>query len=204
MREYSGLSWRKIWFLFRPKFWQFYEWFYERLFSIERVGPHGESFLRVGRTHYRGPELKLAGGVVLRTGQIVGEIHLDNEAVAAFRSKFSTSVEFYGEFFLRFRQSMRFLAEKAERDPRFQQVAAFRGTTLLHRGLERLGFETFPLERKLNERWQARVQYFFLRHYSEEEWRKKRERGELPRRIWISHPRLMELYREEGSVKRDV
>ena len=62
-------------------FWEFYERFYEWLFRIEPVGPPGEGALRWGLTHYRGPGIELEGGIKIRKGEVVGELHTDNRMI---------------------------------------------------------------------------------------------------------------------------
>ncbi|MDI6868597.1 MAG: hypothetical protein QMD88_03375 [Coprothermobacterota bacterium] len=189
---------KRLWMLafgsLSEKFWDFYERFYEWLFRIKPVGPPGEGTLRWGLTHYRGSGITLEGGIKIKKGEVVGELHTDNKMIRELRKKIQDPVSFYVEVLRRTRLSLRELAKMANSDPRLLKVKAFRGTTLLHEGAKRLGFEVFPMETKTKEVWETRVQYFFLRKYLEEGFEKKKKKALVSRRIWLSREKLMRLY----------
>lgn len=131
----------------------------------------------------------------------MGEIHTDNRLIMELRKKFNDPVSFYVEVLRRMRLSMRELAKISSFEPRLLRVKAFRGTTLLHEGAKRLGFEVFPIETKTKEAWETRVQYFFLKKYMGEDFEKKREKGLVSKRIWISKAKLQKLYGDQSTLK---
>ncbi|MCR4428108.1 MAG: hypothetical protein NUV68_02020 [Caldiserica bacterium] len=201
MRRSIGQFIRKTLESLSKKFWNFYEDFYEWLFRIKPVGPPGEGAFRWGITHYRGPGITLEDGVRIARGEVVGEIHTDNRLIMELRKKFNDPVSFYVEVLRRMRLSLGELAKISNFEPRLKKVKAFRGTTLLHEGARRLGFEVFPMETKAKEVWETKVQYFFLRKYMDEGFEKKREKGLVSKRIWLSKEKLIRLYGDHSTLK---
>jgi hypothetical protein len=195
-RERSGI---KVFKSLSQGFWELYERFYEWLFHIKPVGPPGEGALRWGLTHYRGPGIELEGGIKIKRGEIVGELHTDNRMIRKLGEEIEDPISFYVEVLRRVRLSLRELAKLAHEDPRLLQVRAFRGTTLLHEGTKRLGFEVFPMETKAKEVWETRVQYFFLRKYLKEGFERKKEKALVSKRIWLSREKLMSLYGDHST-----
>jgi hypothetical protein len=194
-------SLKQAWSSLNAKFWNFYERFYEWLFRLKPVGPPGEGILRLGLTHYRGPGIELEGGIRLKKGEIVGELHTNNDLIINLRRSIKDPLAFYAEILRRMRISLRELAKLADSDPKLLKVRAFRGTTLLYQAAKRVGFEVFPVETKTKEVWETRVQYFFLRKYLEESFEKKKDKELVSHRIWLSRPRLMRLYGNHSSGK---
>jgi len=179
-------------------FLEAYERFYAWLFQIKEVAPQ-EGFLRVGITRYRGPGIVLLPQVEIKKGELVGELHLNNGKIMQLRGESPDQLALYANLLGRFRRSLARLAELTLEDPRFSKIRAFRGTTLLYRGMERLGFQIFPMESKINELFETRIQYFFLRRYFPEGFEGKKQDKLVSHRLWISVLRLRELYGPKGK-----
>lgn len=190
---------RRTWNSFRHSFWQSYERLYAWLFRLRRVGP-ADSLLRIGFSRYSGPGLDLPGSVRVQPGERVGDLHLENDAVIALRETTLDRLAFFGELFGRMRQSMEYLAQEAKRAPDLQSIRAFRGTSVLAAIARRLGFEVFPMESNWARRLETRTQLFFFRHYVPQEYERRKQKGLESYRMWISRPRLLELYDPETIV----
>jgi hypothetical protein len=184
---------RRTWNSFRHSFWQFYERFYAWLFRLRRVGP-ADSLLRIGFSRHYGPSLDLPGGVRVQPGERVGDLHLENDAVIALRETTADQLAFFSKLFGRMRQSLEYLAQEAESAPDLQSICAFRATSLLAAIARRLGFEVLPMESSWARRMETRTQLFFFRHYVPEEYERRKRKGLESHRMWISRPRLLELY----------
>jgi hypothetical protein len=190
---------RRTWNSFRHSFWQCYEHFYAWLFRLRRVGP-ADSLLRIGFSRYSGPGVDLPGGVRVQPGERVGDLHLENDAVIALRERTADRLAFFGELFGRMRQSLEYLALEAKGVPDLQSIRAFRATSLLAAIARRLGFEVLPMESNWARRMETRTQLFFFRHYVPEEYERRKRKGLESYRMWISRPRLLELYDPEMIV----
>ncbi|MCR4429362.1 MAG: hypothetical protein NUV68_08535, partial [Caldiserica bacterium] len=176
------------------KFWNFYEDFYEWLFRIKPVGPPGEGALRWGITHYRGPGITLEDGTRIHKGEVVGELHTDNRMLGEMKKHFEDPVQFYVELLRRMRLSLRELEKICNLEPKLLGVKAFRGTTLLHEGAKRLGFEVYPIETPAKEFWETRIQLFFLKRYLGEDFKGEKRKKLISKRIWLSREKLKKIY----------
>jgi hypothetical protein len=125
-----------------------YRWpiaLYDRLYrlchGLDRPGSQVGPAIRLELRRRRRP-LELADGTRLAPGDRIGVIHLNNEQVAALHAD-AGSIRMVG---LRFRRlfiaSLRELARRAEPGGPLADVRAFAATTIFHRGLGRLGFES--------------------------------------------------------------
>lgn len=102
---------------------------------------------------YAGEPIFCEDGTVIKSGDRVGELHLDNRrllelslAVGADRAALKTA--------RLARVSLRSISAALDGDPRLLDVKGVLGTTLLHRGLiHGLGFECRPLSSRALELW---------------------------------------------------
>lgn len=86
--------------------------------------------------------IRLAGGVVIHPGDRIGILHLNNARVVTLhadgRPPLAVGLAFRRDLFA----SLRELAALASGGGRLAAARAFAATTIFHRGLRRLGFET--------------------------------------------------------------
>lgn len=121
-------------------------WYYRR-YKLKTLGP----VLFVGRTHYRGPELKFDDGTLLRDNDVIGRLHFNNASIAALGEGSMHRVGF--RFARLMRESLRKLAEAAHNDPAFADVRVFQGTTWIPSHGEVVGFVSTPMPKT----WKTRL-----------------------------------------------
>lgn len=127
------------------RLWQGWEKFVLRLSRIEDVLEDGRPTLfRLALRRYRGQQLRLPDGTTLQKGDMVGELHLNNDAL----QKISNNVEPTRLGLLALKktfQSLPTLAKWIAANPRYRKIKAITGLTILHRGSQFLGFSAFDV-----------------------------------------------------------
>ncbi len=147
----------------------------------------------------------LSGGEVIRRGDFIGILHLDNERIAHLNLEALPPNVVAVRFRHAFVASLVDLAEIVGRPGRWSQVRAFGATTIMHVGLVRLGFE---VERRgpLFPAFEGACQRLLLA--SLHPTAPPQFRGEtyrIARGVWITRENLLELFgpassREDASV----
>jgi hypothetical protein len=87
---------------------------------------------------------RFADGSVVRRGDQIGILHLNNDAVIALHADGLTPMAIGLQFRRDIFVSLRMLAQRALHDPRLRDVRAVSATTILHAHMRRLGFEIEP------------------------------------------------------------
>ncbi len=178
-----------------------YRWIHGLIGPEAEVGP----LLRLRVTRYRGRPFTLADGTPIRRGDAIGEIHLNNERVAALDDGGSRSRQVGFDAVRAFRASLAALAERARENPRYRAARAFTAATIFYRGTERLGFEVRPLPRPRLAWFVAAFQRRLLAHFHPLGRRRPgRRRFAEARQIWISRDELLRRYAPERSSVRDT
>ncbi len=174
-----------------------YDRLYRRVHGLDRAASQVGPILRVEVRRSR-RRLELGDGTVVRPGDRIGILHLNNERVAQLhctgRRPMGVGLEFRRQFFV----SLRALAALAVPGGRFGDVRAFGATTIFHRKLRRFGFDGGA-----TVTWPALVAAFqraLLASLHPAGWRRLRA-STYPRagQAWISRPRLLDRY---GSPER--
>lgn len=175
-----------------------YRWIHGLMDPETEVGP----ILRLRVTRYRGRPFVLADGTPIHPGAPIGEIHLNNERVAALHNggrRVGLAVR------RAFHASLVALAERAQESPRHQIARAFTATTIFYHGTERMGFEVRPLPRPLLSRIVGAYQRCLLAYFHPLGRRRpRRQRFREARQIWISRDALLRRYASERSSARDT
>ncbi len=121
--------------------WTWWEIRFTRGWNIETVpsSEGGEPFLRIGHIRYRGPDVKLADGTMMRTGDPMGEIHFGNPAISQFSGQAASGLRaLHGVM-----RALGDLARWIEAHPEYQDIKAVGGVTLLDaaHAIGKLGFQ---------------------------------------------------------------
>lgn len=120
-----------------------YDWVYRVTHGLtspeSEIGPVLRVEIRRSRRTFR-----LRDGSIIRPGDRIGYIHVNNDRVAALGADGLTPVAVGLEFRKRLLASFCALAELCRPGGRLDDVKAFQATTIFHYGLTRLGFETEP------------------------------------------------------------
>jgi hypothetical protein len=166
---------------------------YCRRHRLQTLGP----MLYVGYARYRGPTLQFADGTVLRDNDPIGRLHFNNANIAALGEGSLQRVGF--RFAKLMRASLRTLAQFAEADAQFRDVAVFQGVTWIPAHGEVVGFESRPLPRS----WRTRL---LSAHFRVLSWvfapaQSIRARGRAePRTYWLTRTALL---RNLGKLKQE-
>lgn len=144
--------------------------------------------------------LRLPDGTLVRAGERVGVIHLNNDRVAALHANGLPPIATGLEFRRQLLASLGALATLARPEGRLSAVAAFSATTIFHRGLRRLGFGVEPgglLWPSVTATYQ-RALLASLRPAGA--LRLKTAAYARAERLWISRERLLTLYGDPAET----
>lgn len=136
-----------------PWHWQLLERWFERAYRTEPLAADDPACLFAFNLFpHQGREVQLQCGSVVRPGDTVLEIHFRREALAPLIATKDPARMGLELIKLGDRDIPR-LAHALETDPRLTSVRALHALTLFHRGIQRYGFEIFPVEEWHLARW---------------------------------------------------
>ncbi len=115
------------------------DWF-ERRYAVRPIG-EGGYILKLGLVRYRGPALTFRDGTVVRRGDLVGELHIDNRRTAALHEGGQGGFRYRREVF----RVLPVLAQDLRTRPEYQAVQAVGGPSLFWEEAIHAGFEHWPL-----------------------------------------------------------
>ncbi len=131
----------------KARFWDLWEAGFRWLFKVRPIRPGVEDLFYMSKAHYIGKPFVI-DGVVVKRGQPVVELHVNNAVVARVLKKEQNILASTVKLLQMARQSLPALAQRMA-DPEFADVQVLYGITFIHRGIERMGFEAFPLRNRL-------------------------------------------------------
>lgn len=114
-------------------------WF-ERRFDIREIG-EGGYVCKLQLVRHQGPRFEFRDGTVVNPGDLVGELHLDNDRAAALHGDGRPGLRLRREVFRLMGPLARDLSER----PEYQGIRAVCGASLFWAEAERAGFENRPL-----------------------------------------------------------
>jgi hypothetical protein len=171
--------------------WRLWELLASRLWPAPPIPGAPYGIFRVRFARYKGPSFELPDGTSVRTGDLVGEFHLDN------RTLVGNTESGRWDLFPRTRDDLRALARWSQMPDFPSAVQAFYGVTLLGRGAVRLGMVIHPRPLTVSARLERMYFSGLLLLYSNEGERRY-NRGETrsvyPEEIWLSRRELMRRY----------
>lgn len=181
--------------------WRAWDYLIRMALRIENVTGADQSptIFRLAARRYPGPSAELPCGGLLRHGEKVCEIHLNNhfirkllkgEARAA-----ATGVKIAGEL----KRSLPALAGQISRDPRFSETEYIIGVSLLHRGASAIGFKTLEIPSPALRRVISTYQELILKIYHPAGSGRLSARGSLePKILVMRKSTLFEKYLKAG------
>ena len=168
--------------------WMGWERLFHVIFRLKPVGD-GTSFnYRIRK--YSGPDVRLRNEKTLRSGDYVMEMHFENKMLFEMGMNARSSVHTAIRLVREVERGLPDLARALEQAPNGERVAALYGVSMIHRGSEGLGFQTFELPRGLfawATNWYLR---FMLSVINPDGGKRLREHGE---RLW---PKMLVMDRE--------
>ncbi|HXX39103.1 MAG TPA: hypothetical protein VEP50_13310 [bacterium] len=176
----------------------FDRWFVRR-YQIRPVGQGGFIF-RLGLVRHRGPQIVLQDGTVVNPGDLVGELHMDNQRAAALHDEGKGGLRFRREVF----RLLPVLGADLAARPEYRMVNAVCGASLFWFEARRAGFEPRPLPR-FTRWWLGWWERYLLAQYHPEGKRRLESgtRTEL-RQVWMSRKTLLGYAARAAAKRGDV
>jgi hypothetical protein len=135
-----------------PPHWAVLERGFTRFYGIRPANPDGTGLLAYSVYRHRGAPAKLRRGAVVRSGDLLVEIHLRREGVLEILAEPDPLRR--GVTLLKAaRAGMRCLAQRLAHEPDLAEVCGTHALTLYHIILAQCGFEVHPLTNRWAERW---------------------------------------------------
>ncbi|MFF2480398.1 YkoP family protein [Paenibacillus sp. NPDC058071] len=159
-------------------------------FRSASIKHYGICKLVVRRHH--GRTLTCYDGHQIRSGDWVGELHLDNRKVMELTREFGADLAGLSTARM-FRAAIKQIRLELNDNPEMGQIQAFMGITLLHRGIVHgIGFEHHPIKAKWQRLWYGWYLRLLLRVMHPEGKRRIRQNREQlsPMLMMISTPAL--------------
>ena len=125
--------------------WDFWERCFAKIAGVKPITTKMDSVFKLAVRKYRGKSLTLPDGTVLKTGDLLGELHFDNDLLLKISTQ-SKNPEKIGISLLRqVKNSLPDLAKTLQTDPAYRQIKAVYGITMIYRGANFLGFGIYDL-----------------------------------------------------------
>ncbi|MFE6794701.1 polysaccharide deacetylase family protein [Paenibacillus chitinolyticus] len=140
--------------------WMLWERLFHRLYRIQ-PGDSEHRFLHYRIRAYHGQELILDDGEIIRPGDKVAELHLDNEWLRQAGSQSSSMMKLAVQMIRAMDKSMPRLAHRLLTDPALADLKGVYGISMIHRGTKQFGFTVLPLHNRL-WRWSSTLYLRFL------------------------------------------
>lgn len=130
----------KKWFL---PFWLGYERLFERLFQL-KVIDHDNPFFHYRVRPYKGRPLPMGNGDFLKKGDLVAEIHFDNNRLYELSLESHSYVQLAIKL-IRLAQEQLPKVEEILKTPKYSNVKAVYGISMIHRGVKQMGFQVLDM-----------------------------------------------------------
>jgi hypothetical protein len=163
-------------------------WF-ERHYDIRPIGGGGH-IIRLRLMRHRGRALTFEDGTVLRPGDLVGELHVDNRRAAQLHGAGRAGIRYRREVF----RALSALARDLRIRPDYAAIQVVGGPSLFWEEATLAGFEQRPLS-AFTRLWLVRWERFLLARYHPAGRRRLEEghRTEI-RQVWMTRRTLLARY----------
>ncbi len=130
--------------------WLQYEKLFHLVFRLKAVRGSGDrTVFYYRKTTYNGPEVEMKEGDIIRKGDSVAEIHLDNDMLRRVSGRSTSPMAVIIHLIREMETALPSLSRQVLNDPETSSVKAIYGVTMIHRGTDRLGFQVFDLPENL-------------------------------------------------------
>jgi len=162
------------------------------IYHIRPVKADGSGIVSLDIRHYKGPTRILNDGSKVKTGDTIIELHLNNDWFKRRRMLNIKVSQSPREILGCLEQDLRFLAQQVV-NGKFEGVVALRGSTLLHVGAKRLGFQVEELPDSL---WKKGACFYMaglmqIYHLRAGEAPKRRKKPLELKEVWLSREALL-------------
>lgn len=122
------------------KAWEIYDYLYQHLKRLEYVDKKNGNIFRVVFCKYSGPKLVTSDGVEICNGDYIIKLHICNWNLSKTLRGINDGTKMAFTTLRLAKKSLPGLVQYIENHPKGKQANVVIGTTLLHRGVKRLGF----------------------------------------------------------------
>ncbi|MFC5471669.1 polysaccharide deacetylase family protein [Cohnella suwonensis] len=168
--------------------WMLYEKAFHVVFRLRPVG--SGHFFNYRIRKYTGAKLDLRDGETLRPGDLIMEIHFENQMLFDLGMKAKTTLQIGIRIIREMQNALPDMAKELSTAPNGDRVKALFGISMIHRGAESLGFDTVELPKGLFA-WTTKQYLKFLMRVIHPAG-KDRVRGKDD----TMHPRMLVMHRE--------
>lgn len=127
------------------KLWLGWETLFHKMLRLKAVDVAGAPFMHYRLMTYKGQELPLENGELLRSGDLFVELHFDNKKLSeiafASRNPLAVAIKVIREVEKALPRLAKMLQDEAEAG----QIKAIQGITMINRGADKLGFTIHDL-----------------------------------------------------------
>jgi hypothetical protein len=116
-----------------------------RLEYVGRIRNGYQPIFRVRVTRYKGREVVLSDGTKIRKNDLLLKIHLHNVRLIRELLRFDSEIKKGRYIFEQVKAGLPYVAHYVRHHEQFSEIKAIIGITMLNKGCERLGFETFSI-----------------------------------------------------------
>lgn len=176
-----------IWNIIDPIYY-----FFTRLTYVQCEN-NRNSIFRVRITRYRGGDFILSDGTIIKTNDKLIKIHLHNAKLLRDLNKLKCEVRRGRYIFHNVMESLPGLAEYIEDHPRKDELKGIIGITSLHRGCNRLGFETCEIKSRVY-RLLKKASFILIFFIASSTFSKKTYKKQEPKYLFMSINTLTNRY----------
>jgi peptidoglycan-N-acetylglucosamine deacetylase len=172
--------------------WNLWEKLFTKLNHVRTI----DQMMRLSiNTWKHEPKFDDAGNVLVKQGDCVAEIHFQNEYLRSISSD-SSSERAAIKVIRQFRTSLHNVALVLQHDPRYKDVQAIYGVTLLHRGGLASGFHIDEIPDSLGKKYvQLFLRWLMILYHPAGAKRLKMRTEELvPKLVWMSRAEVIDKY----------
>jgi len=121
--------------------WRVWDFIYQHLTRLEYVDKKNGNIFRIVFCKYKGPQLITRDGLEINNGDYIVKLHIHNFKLTKMLKGITNETRLGLTTLKIVKASLPQLAIYIEHHPRGDQVKAVIGTTFLHRGVDKLGFD---------------------------------------------------------------
>ena len=165
------------------------------IYHIRSLKADGSSIIHFNLRHYKGPTRVLNDGSEVKTGDTIIELHLNNAWFKKRRKLNIKASQSPREILDCFAQDLHFLAQQIA-SGMFGNITALHGSTFLHTGAKRLGFQVDELPHSL---WKKGAGFYMaglmqVYHLRGNEVSGLKEKPWELKEVWLSKAALLTRY----------
>ncbi|MHA6531446.1 polysaccharide deacetylase family protein [Paenibacillus sp. BAC0078] len=139
------------------RLWLVWEQAFQMMFQVKTISP-SDPFLHYRLRKYQGEPVQLEDGELLKKGDKVIELHIDNRQLFELGVRSRSSAQLAIRLIRHMEKDMPMLAERIAGDVDLAEAKALYGVSMINRGPEKFGFMVLDLPKG----WFARSTKFYL------------------------------------------